>query len=147
MPSVVRPSLPSGELSVLRTRRAEAVKLPHPDEAWTTQEVDLSHAALRKFEANGIVRRVGTTRVEVDFEGDEYTRLDRRPLWRTVAAAYHYVDERIRTADGSARNTLPCGHQGVRNLGGGEYTCLQDGCSETWDEATARAALGGYGSG
>lgn len=39
------------------------------------------------------------------------------------------------------RQTLPCGHSGLRNLGGGRYACSYDGCDEVFLRATAEEAF------
>lgn len=54
------------------------------------------------------------------------------------------LSERVETAVAKKlenRQTLPCGHSGVRNLGGGQYTCSFDGCEATFGRSATEEAI------
>lgn len=94
---------------------------PLPLEAWPEE---LHGRVLRGAEVDAI-------RTEVD-EDTEYHR-HQYDLTPKIEAA---VEKKLED-----RQTLPCGHFGVRNLGGGRYTCSYDGCDAVHGRTATEEAI------
>lgn len=62
---------------------------------------------------------------------------DRANVYRTRAGVVDWVKRNI-----PEPTTFDCGHQGMRNLGDGQFTCQADHCDRTYDRETANAVFG-----
>lgn len=114
-----------GAHTALRARREAAEELPPPSEKWLRSEVPaVLDESLQKFRQLGIVQVVDGKQVGSN----------RYNIYRTAPAAARYVDHLPEPGS-------PCDHTGIRNLGGGEYTCGNERCAVRFDKATAEAAL------
>jgi len=60
-----------------------------------------------------------------------------RYVWRVTDRARGVIESLQH-----GRDTLPCGHRGVLNLGGGEYACGYEHCDARHDRQTVGAYLG-----
>lgn len=114
---------------VLETNRGAAMQLPHPEEKWSSKEVGLSDSEIHQFSQKGVMEKSG------DVIGNTNAN-----LWQTTTLAYEVVQ------DLSRKSETPCGHSGVRNLGGGEYTCTEESCDNIFDRETAEEVLNGNGA-
>jgi len=98
--------------------------------------VDLRTASahIKRMQQVGIVRRVGRDphHSEQWGKGTSY-----RSEWAFTDKGEAVIQEMLED-----RDTLPCGHGGVENLGGGEYRCGYDDCDAVHDRATVAAYLG-----
>lgn len=74
---------------------------------------------VRKMIAHGIINRVE--------EG----------VYRVNEAPYTAAAEKHENS-----TTLPCGHTGMRNLGGGDYSCAFDLCDKVYDRDTVEGVFG-----
>lgn len=119
-------ALPNGYATVLRTHPVATKNLPEPTVIWDRVTI-AEHSAdpeavrrvIKRFTEFGIIRRHGIQHRN----GQNYRQYSTHP------AAYEY--------DVSGRDVWPCGHTGLRNLGDGRYTCLNDECEKVYDKATA----------
>lgn len=105
---------------VLRYYQDAASQLPEPGKEWERSEVGKAlQKAMRKFSFHDIIYRQ-------TWGGDS-------AMWETDAKCYEYVQEDLEAGD----QRLPCNHRGLRNLGNGQFTCMKDHCSQTFDRETA----------
>ena len=118
-------SVPNGARAVLRGNPDAAARLPAPDEPFELADApDELRRAFRRFRTHGILEVV-----------------ERPPggpnCYRTDPAAYAAARE-VR----AARETLPCGHGGVRNRRGEDgYACSHPGCDASFDRETVADCL------
>jgi len=128
--NVVEGSSVNGEAQYLRANRLVARALPHPDETWHRATAPpLVAETISKLLANHIIEIAVRHGAPTDHNAH---------LYRTRESAYRYATECL-----DDPTTLDCGHTGIRNLGGGEYTCGREGCPVRVDRATAREVLSG----
>ncbi|MWG35913.1 hypothetical protein [Halomarina oriensis] len=117
----------------LRAYRAAALCLPEPDaDPWLLRDIDgLNLTALREFHQIGAVEQVD--RVYPDnrkTQGLVYR-------WSTDREAYKYISEHF-----SEEQMMPCGHEPLRNLRDGGFSCRNDDCDAEFSRAVAEAVTG-----
>lgn len=116
--------LPSGSYHYIRGHLDALTELPPPEERWTYHDIsDSIHTHLQKLRADGSVVVEGETD-----DGYKLFSVDER--------AYQIIKE-----CSQARETLPCGHTGVKNIGDGLLTCGFDGCSHKYTRDTMQLLL------
>ena len=101
--------------NVLKSRQADAHQLPAPDapEPFDELESRIGKSSVRKFIETGIL--VAEAAPDADTRGQLYHIRPTVQRWLNA----HLPDP----------DTTPCGnHTGVRNLGDGEFTCMDDAC-------------------
>lgn len=119
-------SLANGARSVLRGNPDATARLPAPDEPFALADApDELRGAFRQFRNHGVVEVV-----------------ERPPggpnRYRTDPGAFAAAREIA-----AARETLPCGHGGLRNRRGDGYGCGHPDCDERFDRETVADCLGG----
>ena len=135
-------ALPHDTALLLRAHPLVARALPASDVRWYGAERDLGRddvepapAAVRpmimKLLQNDVVLVVDRATVPKK-PGDVAN------IYRTRPGVDEWVSENV-----AEPTTGPCGHPGVRNLGGGRYTCRLDRCDATFGREAAKAVLGG----
>jgi len=119
-------SVPNGARSVLRGNPDAAARLPPPGEPFRLAAAPGElRRVFRRFRAHGVLEVVDDPR-------------DGPKRYRTNPAAFEAARE-IR-AD---RDTLPCGHGGLRNRRDGDgYGCGHGDCDARFDRQTVRDCLG-----
>lgn len=128
--NVVSGSTVNGEAQFLRSHRRVAHQLPPPSETWARVDAP-------PIVADRISKLLSNHVIEIEEHHGADTDHDAH-LYRTRASAYRYVQEHL-----DEPTLTPCGHTGVRNLGGGEYTCQDAECDARFDRAAAREVLEG----
>jgi hypothetical protein len=119
-------SVSNGTRSVLRGNPDATARLPPPGEPFRLAEApDELRRVFRRFRAHGVLDVVDDPR-------DEPKR------YRTNPAAFEAARE-IR----ASRDTLPCGHGGLRNRRDEDgYTCGYGACDARFDRRTVLDCLG-----
>lgn len=144
MSQTTRPTvrLDQRRIGVLRAHPVVANALPPRDVEWARAEsvceqydVEPAPAVVRpmvdRLDSLGLIDV--TRRVTVR---DEHTNHPRN-VYRTASGVAAWVDQHVEVPE-----TFPCGHQGVRNLGGGRFACGRESCDRVFDRETAAAVLG-----
>ncbi|AHG05420.1 hypothetical protein HALDL1_16505 [Halobacterium sp. DL1] len=117
-------SVANGTRSVLNGNPDATARLPSPAETYELSELpEEVRRIFRRFREHGIVEAV--------------SRSDGGPnVYRTDPGAYEVARE-IR----SERRTLPCGHGGMQNLRGDDYSCGDPDCEARYDRDTVADVL------
>src|SRR6056297_2396461 len=118
-------SVANGARSVLRGNPDATARLPAPDEPFALADApDELRRAFRRFRSHGVVEVV-----------------ERPPggpnRYRTDPGAFEVAREIA-----AARETLPCGHGGLRNRRGDGYACGHADCDARFDRETVADCLG-----
>lgn len=114
----------NGARSVLRANPDATTRLPSPAEEFRLADLPREVARVfKRFREHGVIDRVGRT-------------ADGANTYRTDSGAYEVARE-IR----EDRSTLPCGHGGMRNVRGGDYTCGNPDCDARYDRETVADAV------
>ncbi|MFB6268635.1 MAG: hypothetical protein ABEH83_01730 [Halobacterium sp.] len=114
----------NGARSVLRANPDATARLPSPAEQYRYADLPAEvRRVFKRFREHGVIERV-------DRPGDGANR------YRTDPGAYEVAREVRRE-----RDTLPCGHGGMQNLRGDDYTCGDPGCDARYDRETVEDAV------
>ena len=112
-------SVANGTRSVLRGNPDATTRLPSPAEEYALRDLPGElRRVFRRFREHGVIKRID------DASSDPNT-------YRTDAGAYEVAREIRRS-----RSTLPCGHGGMQNLRGDDYTCGDPNCDARYDRDT-----------
>lgn len=113
-----------GSYAYIRAHIDALRDVPPPEETWTWHDVEENiRRHLEKLRADGSVVVEGETD-----DGYKLFTVDER--------AYEIIEE----CD-QQRQTLPCGHTGLKNIGGGLLTCGFDGCEHRYTRDTMQLLL------
>jgi hypothetical protein len=117
-----------GAHTMLRAEMDVAKHLPHPEHTWVTADVPNPLGdRVRRYHQYGVVRRV-----------ERGGRNREQPsTWETTRPAFEYVNDVVE----KTHTPGPCDHKGVRNLGGGEYSCTTEDCEARFSREIAEARL------
>ena len=111
----------------LQAYQLEAEKLPPHGYKWRSCQIRLSTAAVKRFARAGVIQKVGKGNPKKN-----------RAIWMTTPGVYEWVQDTIAGAD-----RTPCQNAtGIRNLGDGEYTCLDEDCDCRMDRETVEEVFG-----
>ncbi|WP_336035835.1 hypothetical protein [Halobacterium yunchengense] len=117
-------AVPNGARSVLRANPDATARLPSPADEFRRADLpDEVARVFRRFREHGVVERAGRA-------------ADGAHTYRTDPGAYEVARE-VRTD----RDTLPCGHGGMRNLRGDAYSCGDPDCDARYDRDTVAAVV------
>jgi len=133
---------PSGGLKgMAKAHAVEILNLPEePQEGYHALP---DSPAVWQLKHNGFFKAEGwcdgthpncTTRKDDDVEEPQERRCDTK-IWR-ISPVGREVLEWLEEP-----NTLPCGHQGLRNLRNGGYTCQNENCDQEFSKATAKKVI------
>lgn len=119
-------SVGNGARSVLRGNPDATARLPDPAEPFELADApDELRRVFRRFRAHGVL--------EVDADPPDGPK-----RYRTDPAAFEAAREIA-----AGRETLPCGHGGLRNRRDGGYGCGHADCDARFDRDTVADCLGG----
>lgn len=114
----------NGARSVLRANPDATARLPSPAEEYRLADLPAEvRRVFRRFREHGVVERVSRPS-------------DGANRYQTDPGAYEVAREIRRE-----RDTLPCGHGGMQNLRGDDYTCGDPDCDARYDRETVADAV------
>jgi hypothetical protein len=112
-------AVPNGTRNVLGANPDATARLPSPAEEYELADLPREvRDVFRRFREHGVIECVARP-------------TDGPNVYRTDADAYEVARE-IR----GSRQTLPCGHGGMQNLRGDDYTCGNAACDARYDRDT-----------
>lgn len=132
--------------------RANAARLiQHPQAAHALREAaadgpffyrdvkgDIDNALFREFAHNGVLHHADDHQIRVRL--DNGTRSDAW-RWTLTQGAAEWIAAHVPEPAGGCP-VAECYASGIRNLGGGRYTCSNDDCDSRFDRSTAAEVLG-----
>lgn len=114
----------NGARSVLRANPDATARLPSPAEEYRRADLPAEvRRVFKRFREHGVVDRV-------ERPEDDANR------YRTDPGAYEVARD-----IGRERDTLPCGHGGMQNLRGDDYSCGNPDCDARYDRETVADAV------
>lgn len=123
-------------ISVLRSRRDAAMRLPPHGEPFAIAEVGIEQGDILAFKQQGIVSQHDYERVRTG-NPDSYST-NRRTLWMTSRRVHDWIQANM--GDLTECPGEDCHATGIVNLGDG-FTCSNDRCDARFGRETAKELI------